>query len=52
MQMRRQDESRVVDTVTTELLAQIDRLTVELAQTQDESTQARALLPACLRGHR
>jgi hypothetical protein len=44
MQVRKQDESRATDNVSTELLAQIDRLTQNLAQAQDDSAQALAEL--------
>lgn len=40
LQVRKQEESRSTDTVSTELLSQIDRLTQSLAQAQDDGSQA------------
>ena len=46
LQVRKQDETRATDSVSTELLAQIERLAKSLAQTQDDGAQALAELQA------
>lgn len=46
LQVRKQDETRGTDSVSTELLAQIERLTQSLAQAQDDGAQALAELQA------
>ena len=44
LQVRKQDETRATDSVSTELLSQIERLTQSLAQAQDDGAQALAEL--------